>query len=43
LVVFEAGTITGRVADSHDEPRLHDLVAHSMHEAWSCSISSSTS
>ncbi len=43
LHVFETRTITGRVADSRDESRLHDLVADSIHAAGSCSISSSTS
>jgi hypothetical protein len=42
LVVFETRIVAGRVADSRDGPRLHDLVANSMHEAGSCSISSST-
>ena len=43
LVVFETRTFTGRIADSHDESRLHKHVADSMHEAGSCGISSSTS
>ncbi len=35
MVAFETGTVAGQVADTRDEPGLHDAVINSTHESRS--------